>query len=60
MADINGIKTQYEDDYSNNQTPNLRRLEFMDELLKVLQNTSYEVKNKMIQIKKDARNSKTW
>jgi hypothetical protein len=32
----------------------------MDELLKVLQNTSYEVKNKMIQIKKDARNSKTW
>ena len=60
MADINGIKTQYEDDYSNNQAPNLRRLEFMDELLKVLQNTSYEVKNKMIQIKKDARNSKTW
>ena len=54
MAEINGITTPNERYEYHPKEPNKYRRNFVEEILKVLQNSSRETKNEMIQIRKDA------
>jgi len=57
MVKIKRITTPNEQSDYSPKIPNKWWLDFVDELLKVLQNNSREAKNQMMQIKKDANAS---